>query len=168
MNTDVIRLSEPQLKRFSLSTLLLLLALVAVSIAWMVDSYTSRTTYYLHVFADYYRPSQDAWHPLSDAPKNIQTANTRVGSVAIHDGKRFYYNSPIDRNPELEIDGLAEFKNGKIECDVQFWLDDPNTTIEYRHTKPVEVDEMVPFVGYFHFVITKSKDPYNIEYQTSR
>ena len=120
------------------------------------------------MFADYYRPHQDSWHPLNDAPENIRTANTRVGSLAIHDGKPFYYNSPIDRNPELEIEGIAELKSGTFECDVQFWLDDPNTTIEYRHIKPVSIGEMVPFMGYFHFAITQSKDPYEIEYRTNR
>ena len=155
---------EIKLKRFSLATLILVISLVAVSIAWWVDRSVVQKTLYLHVYANSYRPHQDAWHPLNDPTANQQIANTRIGTFSIYSGKNFYYNSPIDRNPELEVKGIVEPKNGQFECDIQFWIDDPNITIEYRHQTPVAIDKLIPFTGWYYFAISESEDPYELEY----
>ena len=152
------------MKRFSLATLILVISLAAVLTAWWVDRSAAEKMFYLHVYANSYRPYQDAWHPLNGPNDKQQIANTRIASFAVYSGQNFYYNSPIDRNPELEVNGVVERRNGQFECDIQFWIDDPNITIDYRHKNPVPVNKLIPFEGWYYLAISELKDPYELEY----
>ena len=121
------------MKRFSIATLFWVIACCAIGLGLWINSPKPSEMFYLHVYANYYRPHQDGWHPLNDRPENSNVANTRIGTLAIHSDTEFYYNSPIDRNPELEIRGIAKQDGDEFECKISFWLDDPNSTFEYEN-----------------------------------
>ena len=151
------------MKQFSILTVLLVTALIGTAIGWWVDHKTAPEVFYLHVYTPLYQPNQDFWHPEHEST-NQKWINTRIGSVAVSPDIPFYYHSPIDRNPDLKINGTVTRTTQGFNCDFTIWIDDMSATFDYRHQTPVKTDSLVEFWNSYSFAITTDSSPYSIDY----
>ena len=144
-------------------SLLLFVTAVALAVCLWQERNSKPDVYYLHIYTHRYRPHQDQEHDQHDAglPNWI---NTRIGTVSVSPGIPFYYNAPIDRNPELILRGSVDRSGSLFVCNFSIWIDDPGATFEYKHPAPVSIDKLVPFWNDYYFAISTQQNPYELDY----
>ncbi|WP_144056722.1 hypothetical protein [Rhodopirellula europaea] len=156
------------MRRFSLQTLALIVALVAVAIGWWVDSSREPQIYYLHYYSNRYRPSHDLYHPDYDAPLP-NSINTRLATIAISPNIPFRAEFPNGYDPTITISGTltrsGQLFSGTVLIDVQ----DPGAAIEFDHATPIPIDTLVPFFdSSHHLAVSRNPDPYSLKYDVGQ
>ena len=140
------------------------MAIIAIAVGWYIDNSSETDVYYFHVYTPTYGPNQDLDHPEYD-PENPAWGNTRVGTFTVNPGVPFYFNSPIDRNPALIVEGLVNRRKDGFDCDFTIWFDDNKTTFEHKQTEPIAADELSRIFVEYYFSISTEKDPYSLDYE---
>lgn len=152
------------MKRFSLQTLLLLVALFAVSAALWAEHFREPEVYFLHVYSNRYGPSHDYRHP-DHGVETTHGINSCLLTIAIRSGTPFYALVPNNYSPTITVDGTLTKQRSEFTGTVVIDIEDAGTAFGCSDITTLPVDTLVPFWDKSHHIaVSFSSDPYELNY----
>ncbi|MEM8670889.1 MAG: hypothetical protein AAGG48_25400 [Planctomycetota bacterium] len=152
--------------RFRLSTLLLLVTIVALCTGWLVDRSREPKVFYLHVYGWHYAQNYDAieFVPTLAPDRPREEWYTRLATIAISPDVPFHAEVPNNYYPSIVLQGCLLDSGRTITGSLRISLEDPGTAFDYDHTIPIPLDTLVPFWNDYKLAVTTTSDPYFAHY----
>ena len=145
--------------KYNLSTLLLLTALAAVSIAWVIDRASKPEVLYLHLFSCRY-------DFLSNDTNSDPSGWQCLSTIAFTPGESIYYHAPMFYSPTITATGrIQTLDDSTVLPALKISAYDAGLACEWSHDSPERIGEPVRCpddaagMDEFIFMVTHSEDP---------
>ena len=145
---------------FSIRDLLWITALIGLLLAAWIDRTRGPEVYYLHVYSTRVNQGSDIYHPGDDPAK--WGTPVRIASISVTPGIPFSAEVPNNYNPTLHLKGKLFRRGDTFSGNLTIGVESPETAFTHEHVSPIRMEEPSPVFhdGYYHFVVSRTIDPY--------
>ena len=156
--------------KFSIRAVLVVICIIAFTVALLRERYSESTPVYLHVYGTMVDPEHDDYcvdHPVVSADDRPWI---RIATVAVYDRRPFGFHTPNQRRPAIGISGkLSSTLGGRYVGKISWLLDDANLTFDYTESVDLSLNTIVYIdESYDMYLLSRDEDPYEALLQSIR
>ena len=135
------------MKQLSLQSLLLIVAVVGISVAWWIQASAPPAVYYLHIFSLQVHPEH-----------RDRVISSHVTTIGVSPGIPFH-----NEISNSSFTGKVLRKGSNFDCTLSLSVDESTIVDGFTKTMIVALDTTVEFSNFHYTILSKNSDPTELE-----